>query len=317
MTTNRTETWPALDYAQWSDTATTLQLWTQVVGKVRLTLSPWVNHGWQVPLYVNARGLGTSPMHVERGMLEIDFDFIDQRLVLRQSNGPQREFALRTMSVADFYRQLVAELAAIGVDARINTLPNEVAAPIPFPDDQLHADYDADAAQCFWRVLIQVDRVFKLFRTCFLGKVSPVHLFWGSFDLAITRFSGRKAPLHPGGVPGLPDNVTREAYSHEVSSAGFWPGGEAYPRAAFYSCAYPTPAGFAHAKIEPDAAVWVEQMGEWLLPYEAVRTSADPADTLMRFLQTSYRAAADLAQWDPALECGYGQCGHPRQVSRS
>ncbi len=306
--------WPVLDYADWRDTCATLQLWTQVVGKVRLALSPWLNHGWQVPLYVNARGLGTSPIHAGGGMLEIDFDFLDHRLRITSSHGPQRGFGLEPMSVAAFYRRAMQELQAAGIDVAINTMPNEVADPIRFPDDEQHASYDAAAAQRFWRVLMQADRVFRLFRTCFLGKSSPVHFFWGSFDLAVTRFSGRGAPAHPGGVPGLPDEVTREAYSHEVSSAGFWPGSEAYPEAAFYSYAYPTPGGFGQAAIEPAGALWSPQLGEWVLPYKAVHEAADPDAALMSFLQTTYRAAADLGHWDRGLDCEVGTAGRPRPV---
>ena len=306
--------WPALDYAASRETRATLQLWSQIVGKLRLALTPWLNHGWQVPLYVDARGLGSSAIHVGGEIVEIGFDLVDHRLVVRSSRSGERGFALAPMSVAAFYRRLMAELAAIGVVVAIDTLPNEVADPIRFPDDETHASYDAAAAHAYWRALLTIDRVFRLFRTAFLGKASPVHLFWGAFDLAVTRFSGRAAPLHPGGVPGLPDDVTREAYSHEVSSAGFWPGGEQYPQAAFYSYAYPAPPGFADAKIEPLEATWSAAMGEWLLPYEAVRSAPDPEAALMRFLQSTGRAAADLAKWDPALECSPGVPGRPRPV---
>jgi len=306
--------WPRLDYAGWRDTAATLQLWTQIVGKVRLALSPWLNHGWQVPLYVNAHGLGSSPIHVNGEMLAIDFDFVAQRLVVRTSNTPDAGFALERMSVAAFYKRLMAVLESVGVTVAIDALPNEVPNPVRFPDDETHAAYDGAAAHAFWRALMPVDRVFRLFRTGFLGKASPVHLFWGSFDLAVTRFSGRAAPLHPGGVPGLPDAVTREAYSHEVSSAGFWPGSDAWPHAAFYSYAYPSPAGFVAAKVEPREATWAEAMGEWLLPYDAVRAAADPEAMLMRFLQSTYRAAADLGHWSADLECALGVPGRPRPV---
>ena len=306
--------WPSLDLADWRDTAATLQLWTQIVGKVRLALSPWLNHGWQVPLYVNVHGLGTSPIHAGKGMLEVDFDFVGHRLIVRTSDGSDRGFALEPMTVAAFYRRLIGELRACGVDVAINVVPSEVPAPIRFPDDEVHSSYNADAVHRFWRVLVEVDRILQLFRTCFLGKSSPVHFFWGSFDLAVTRFSGRTAPLHPGGVPGLPDAVTREAYSHEVSSAGFWPGSDAYPHAAFYSYAYPTPQGFAHATIEPRDAVWSAQLGEWILPYEAVRTASDPGAALLSFLTTTYHAAAELAQWDRSLDCDFGVPGRPRPV---
>jgi Family of unknown function (DUF5996) len=309
--------WPALSYPAWRDTAATFQLWTQIVGKIRLALSPWINHGWQVPLYVNTHGLGTSQIHVGSGMLEIDFDLVRHRLVLRTSGLPDRGFALEPMSVATFYRRLMDELGAAGIAVAINTLPNEVAQPQPFPIDETHASYDPGAVNSFWRILMQVDRVFRLFRSAFLGKSSPVHFFWGSFDLAVTRFSGRPAPLHPGGVPGLPDTVTREAYSHEVSSAGFWPGSDAYPQAAFYSYAYPMPPGFSEARVEPDGAAWAAEMGEWLLPYEAVRTASDPDAALLAFLESTYRAAADLSHWDRSLECEIGVPGRPRPMAQA
>lgn len=306
--------WPSLSYPEWRATGATFHLWTQIVGKVRLAFSPWLNHGWQVPLYVNAHGLGTSAIHTPSGILEIDFDLIDHELVIRSSEAPDRRFTLEPMSVAAFYRRLMEELAAARIDVRINVVPNEIAAPICFPDDELHSSYDAIAVTAFWRALVQADRMFRAFRTGFLGKASPVHFFWGSFDLAVTRFSGRPAPLHPGGIPGLPDPVTREAYSHEVSSAGFWPGSDAYPHAAFYSYAYPTPPGFSQAGIEPAAAVWASDLGEWLLPYAAVQSAPDPEVTLLRFLETTYRAAADLGGWDRGLECAMGVPGRPRTL---
>ncbi|SEB20406.1 DUF5996 family protein [Variovorax sp. YR216] len=306
--------WPVLDYAQWRETLQTLHLWTQIVGKVRLTLSPWLNHGWQVPLYVTARGLGTSAIHAGGGIVEIEFDFVEHRLVVRGSEGPDGGFDLGPMSVASFYRRLMRELQTAGFPVTINVVPNELPSPIRFPDDEMHASYDADAVHRFWRALVQVDRLFKVFRTSFLGKCSPVHFFWGSFDLAVTRFSGRAAPVHPGGFPGLPDPVTREAYSHEVSSAGFWPGNDAYPDAAFFSYAYPTPPGFGQAKVGPGEAIWSDAMGEWLLPYDAVRKAADPDAALLEFLSSSYRAASDLAGWDRGLACGVGVPGRPRAV---
>jgi hypothetical protein len=307
--------WPHLGYRAWRDTGTTFQLWTQVIGKVRLALAPWVNHGWQVPLYVNVHGLGTSPIDLPDGrVLEIDFDLAQQALVIRTSESPDRRILLAPMSVAAFHHRVMSELASLEIDVRINEMPSEVAAPIRFSEDTVHATYDAQAAYAFWRALVQATRVMRLFRTSFLGKCSPVHFFWGSFDLAVTRFSGRAAPLHPGGIPGLPDAITREAYSHEVSSAGFWPGNDAYPQAAFYSYAYPAPEGFSAAAIEPAGAVWAAEMGEWLLPYEVVRTAKDPDAALLRFLETTYRAAADLGGWDRALECGIGVPGQPRPV---
>jgi hypothetical protein len=306
--------WPVLEYAGWRETGATLHRWTQVVGKVRLALTPWLNHGWHVPLYVGAHGLGTSAIHVGGEVLEIEFDFVDHRLVLRTSNGPERGFALAPMSVADFHGRVLAELAAAGIAVAIHPAPNEIEDATRFAEDTVHAAYDRAAAHACWRALVQVDRVLRLFRTSFLGKASPVHFFWGSFDMAVTRFSGRSAPLHPGGIPHLPDAVTREAYSHEVSSAGFWPGNDAFPRAAFYSYAYPSPRGFAEARVEPEGACWSKELGEWLLPYEVVRAADDPDATALRFLESTYRAAADLAHWDPALDCAIGVERRPRPI---
>ncbi|MEJ1969580.1 MAG: DUF5996 family protein [Rhizomicrobium sp.] len=305
--------WPELPFAAWRDTAMTLQLWTQIVGKVRLALTPWINHSWQVPLYVTARGLGTSPIPFGDEVLEIEFDFIAHRLAARTSRGTERSLALEPRSVAEFYRAVLAMLDELGVTVSIVDMPNELVDAVPFSQDTVHNRYDADAAHRFWRALLQSDRVFKLFRSGFLGKVSPVHFFWGSFDLAVTRFSGRVAPPHPGGVPGLPDAVAREAYSHEVSSAGFWPGSEAFPQAAFYSYAYPEPPGYrdravAGGRFEP-------ALGEFVLPYDAVRAAADPDAMLLAFLETSYAAAADAGRWDrAALECALGVPRRPRPV---
>ena len=298
--------WPDLTYAAWRETAATLQLWTQVVGKVRLQLTPWLNHGWHVPLYVTARGLGTSPIPVGSEILDIEFDFVAHRLAARTSRGEERTLALEPRTVADFYRRVIDLLDGIGVAVAINEMPSEVPGPIRLSQDRVHASYDAAAAHRFWRALIQIDRVFKLFRSGFLGKASPVHFFWGGFDLAVTRFSGRRAPPHPGGVPGLPDPITREAYSHEVSSAGFWPGNEAFPQAAFYSYAYPEPTGFRDRPVPPGAG-FDAKLGEFILPYEAVRTAANPDVLLLDFLSATYAAAADTGGWDrAALECPIG-----------
>ena len=307
--------WPDLNFASWRDTAATLQLWTQIVGKVRLQLTPWVNHSWQVPLYVTARGLGTSPIPFAEQLLEIEFDFLSQQLLLRTSTGAQRALALEPRSVADFYVRVLGLLHELDVLVSINDLPSELEHPVRFPEDHVHASYDAAAAQRFWRVLVASTRVFSHFRSGFLGKVSPVHFFWGSFDLAVTRFSGRRAPLHPGGVPGLPDAVAREAYSHEVSSAGFWPGNDAFPRAAFYSYAYPEPAGFRERAVTPGAH-YEAKLGEFVLPYEVVRASAAPEDTLLEFLSMTYGAAADCGGWDrAALECSLGVPAKVRAVN--
>lgn len=307
--------WPALPYDAWQDTCATLHLWTQIVGKVRLALTPWVNHSWHATLYVAARGLTTSLIPYEGRAFQIDFDFIDHALLIRTSDGPERRLPLRPQPVCAFHDALLAALADLGMPVRIHESPNEMPDPVPFRDDREHAAYDPAYAQRFWRALLQVDRVFEQFRTGYLGKVSPVHLFWGSFDLAVTRFSGRRAPLHPGGVPHLPDEVTREAYSHEVSSAGFWPGGGGIDHAAFYSYAYPAPDGFADARVAPDAAYYDKSLGEFLLPYDAVRRSSDPDATLTTFLESTYRAASDLGGWDrKALECPPGEPRRPRPL---
>jgi hypothetical protein len=312
--TTTSETWPELSYPAWRETAATLQLWTQIVGKIRLALTPWLNHGWQVPLYVTARGLGTSPIPAGHEILEIEFDFIDHRLLVRTSRGDAPSLALEPRSVADFYRQIMALLDGLGIAVRINDRPNEVPDPVRFPLDEIHKAYDADAAHRFWRVLVQADRVFRVFRSGFLGKASPVHFFWGSFDLAVTRFSGRRAPPHPGGVPGLPDAVTREAYSHEVSSAGFWPGSDAYPQAAFYAYAYPEPKGFREARV-PAGASFDAALGEFILPYDTLRAAEDPDALLLDFLRSTYEAAADAGGWDrEALECSFGRPATPRPV---
>lgn len=308
-----TTVWPDLPYSEWRETAATLQLWTQIVGKIRLMLTPWLNHGWQVALYVTARGLGTSPIPIGNEVLEIEFDFIDHQLAARTSRGEQRQLPLQPQTVADFHAGVLGMLHGIGIAVRINDMPSEIANPIRFSQDRAHAAYDAAATRRFWRALIQVDRVFKLFRTGFLGKASPVHFFWGSFDLAVTRFSGRAAPLHPGGVPGLPDAVTREAYSHEVSSAGFWPGNEAFPQAAFYSYSYPEPAGFRDRPVTPGAR-FDTALGEFVLPYETVRVAENPDALLLDFLSTTYAAAAEAGGWNrAALECAIGI---PAQVRR-
>jgi hypothetical protein len=310
-----TARWPELPYAAWKDTCETLHLWTQVIGKVRLALTPWLNHSWHVTLRVTARGLGTPPITHQGRAFTIEFDFIDHVLWLRTSDGHFRQLMLKPMTVAEFYADVMMALREIGIDVRINEMPNEIPGAVPFPDDRTHASYDRDFAQKFWRVLLSSHEVFSHFRTGFLGKVSPVHFFWGSFDLAVTRFSGRPAPPHPGGVPNLPDAVAREAYSHEVSSAGFWPGGGPIDYPAFYSYAYPAPAGFAAAKVQPAEAFYSKELGEFILPYDAVRTARDPETVLMAFLQSTYQAAADLGKWDRKdLECGLGEKGKPRQA---
>ena len=297
------EVWPALPFAAWKDTAATLHMWTQIVGKVRLELTPWLNHSWHVTLYLTARGLTTSPIPHRTRCFEIGFDFVDHRLLIRTSDGALRTIALQPMAVADFYEQFMAALRELQIEVEISTTPNEVEDATPFPEDRKHSAYDADTAHRFWRVLLQSDRVFKIFRSRFIGKCSPVHFFWGSFDLAVTRFSGRAAPPHPGGVPNLPLRVAQEAYSHEVSSLGFWPGSDGLPEPIFYSYAYPAPEGFAEAKVKPSAASWNSTFREFVLPYESVRNSGDPDDLLLSFAQSTYEAAADLGRWErDALE---------------
>lgn len=308
--------WPALAYGAWKETCATLHLWTQIVGKIRLAQTPWVNHSWHVPLYVTARGLTTLSIPYGGRDFQIDFDFVDHVLWVRVSDGHSRQLTLRPMCVGDFYTEVFMMLSALGLDVRINERPNEIADAIPFRDDDVHRAYDADASMRFWRILLSTHDVLAHFRSGFLGKVSPVHFFWGSFDLAVTRFSGRRAPSHPGGVPNLPDAVAREAYSHECSSAGFWPGGGGViEEPAFYSYAYPAPEGFAQTRVTPEAAYFHETLGEFILPYEAVRTSPAPERMLMDFLQSTYVVAADLGKWDRAnLECELGEPGRPRAV---
>jgi Family of unknown function (DUF5996) len=315
MSRNPQGPWPELPTTAWRETYETLQLWTQIVGKIRLAREPWLNHSWHVVLYVTPRGLTTSPIPDGTRTFQIDFDFIDHALRISTSDGAQRQFSLAGHSVASFYATIMAELAQLGIHVAINEMPNELPEPIRFSQDHQHASYDPDAVRRFLQILVNADRVFKQFRTAFLGKASPVHFFWGSFDLAVTRFSGRRAPRHPGGIPHLPDDVAAEAYSHEVSSAGFWPGSGAIDYPAFYSYAYPEPAGFRTTAVRPDAAFFSEALGEFILPYDAVRTAARPDQALLEFLQSTYEAAANAAKWDrEALECALGQPGVVRQI---
>jgi Family of unknown function (DUF5996) len=308
-------TWPELNYPNWAQTRSALQLWMQIVGKVRLAQTPWLNHSWHVPLYVTARGLTTSPIPYQSRVFEIQFDFIAHVLDIGVSDGTGRRIALRPQSVASFYALVMAALAELGIAIAINEYPCEIAGATPFSRDQAHCAYDAEYAQRFWRILLQADRLLKQFRTGFIGKSSPVHFFWGSFDLAVTRFSGRTAPRFTGKTPGVTEAVMREAYSHEVSSAGFWPGGNGTDYPLFYSYAYPPPAGFRGAAVQPEAAFFSEALGEFVLPYEAVRSAPDPDAVLLGFLQSSYEAAAEAAQWDrAALECPLGMAGVPRSA---
>ena len=315
MSNNLQAPWPELQAAAWRDTYATVQLWTQIVGKIRLTKAPWLNHSWHVTLYVTPRGLTTSPVPDGVRTFQIDFDFIDHRVRISTSDGTHRHFALPGHSVASFYTAVMAALAELGIAVVIDEMPNELPDPVRFSLDTAHASYDAEAIGRLLQILVNCDRVFKQFRTGFLGKASPVHFFWGSFDLAVTRFSGRRAPRHPGGVPNLPDAVASEAYSHEVSSAGFWLGSGAIDYPAFYSYAYPEPSGFRATKVRPDAAFFSEALGEFILPYDVVRTAADPDKALLDFLQSTYEAAAIAAKWDrDALECDPGKPGVVRQV---
>ena len=292
--------WPDLPLAQWADTCATLHLWTQVVGKIRLAHAPMMNHWWQVPLYVTSHGLTTSPMPYGARSFQIDFDFIAHRLVIRTSDGVIVTSPLIARSVTEFHAELMSRLRELRLETRIWTMPVEIPDAIPFEQDRDHASYNSEYAQRFWRILVQADRVLTRFRSRFLGKVSPVHFFWGSFDLAVTRFSGRPAPALKSASPHLGPWVMQEAYSHEVSSCGFWPGNGGFGKAAFYSYAYPEPSGFASATIGPAAATYDQELGQFILPYDAVRQAPSPDEHLMEFLLGTYAAAADLAKWDRA-----------------
>lgn len=293
--------WPSLPLDLWQETCTTLHMWTQIVGKIRLALAPMLNHWWQVPLYVTPRGLTTSSMPYGNASLEIIFDFLDHELRIHTSEGQTGTLALAPRTVADFYRALMAELTALGMPVQIWTRPVEIVDPIPFDRDEVHRHYVPDHAQRFWRILNQSDRVLRQFRCGFTGKSSPVHFFWGSFDLAVSRFSGRTAPPHPGGIPNMADWVTRLAYSHEVSSCGFWPGGGPIPEPSFYAYAYPEPPGFKDYPVHPTAlACYDDTVREFILPYEAVRTAGDPDAMILAFAQSTYEAAAELGHWDRA-----------------
>ena len=300
MTDPVADPWPSLPLEAWSDTNATLHRWLQIVGKVRIARCPWINHSWTATLYVTPKGLTTSSIPYGARTFQIDLDFIHHLLVIQASDGRTGHFKLQPQSVAQFYARLMGEMHKIGLDVEIHRKPNELADVIPFDRDESHAAYDRQYANRFWRILVQVDRVFTAFRARFIGKVSPVHFFWGSADLAVTRFSGRRAPQHPGGVPHLPDSIAREAYSHEVASVGWWAGGGAIPYAAFYAYAYPEPEGYARERVGPDGAFYSTDLREFILPYDIVRQSANPDATLTEFLQTTYEAAANLAHWDRA-----------------
>jgi Family of unknown function (DUF5996) len=314
---SRTKSWPELPYAAWQDTCATLQLWTQIVGKIRLAQTPWLNHSWHVVLYVTPRGLTTSTIPYGERSFQLDFDFLDHVLHISTSDGGRQGVGLYPRTVADLYANVMRSLFDLGIDVRIHELPNEIPGAIRFSEDRVHASYDREFAQRFWRILLQSARVLERSRTSFIGKCSPVHFFWGSFDLAVTRFSGRRAPRFPAGtsVPNMPEAVVLDAYSHEVSSAGFWPGGQGVDYPAYYSYASPAPEGFAAARVRPAQAQWNRDLNQFILPYDAVRTAADPEQTLMDFLTSTYEAAASLGQWDrAALEGPPGVPGAPRKV---
>ncbi len=291
LPTSSADAWPGLPVKEWQDTYATLHMWTQIVGKIRLTLTPLENHWWNSVLYVTSRGLTTSAIPYGVRTFEIDFDFIDHRLLVQTSDGEIKSLALGPRSVADFYAEVMAQLKSLAIEVQIHAKPDEVVEPIPFAEDHKHASYDADYANRFWRILVQADRVFKQFRSRFIGKCSPVHFFWGSFDLAVTRFSGRKAPERPGA-----DAITREAYSHEVISHGFWPGGGAVESPLFYSYTAPAPEGLANQAI--NRGYYSTEMSEFVLPYDDVRQSASPDESLLAFMQSTYEAGARLANWD-------------------
>ncbi len=304
-------TWPPLDYLSWRETCSALHLYLQIAGKYRLAHTPWLNHSWHATFYVTPNGLASSPIPDGPG-IEILFDFREHKVVGTNGEGRRASFGLGPTTVAAFHADFVKLVSELGGTPTFNGVPNEVPNPIPFIEDDRDRPYDGDAVQRFHQALIAVDKVFNRFRTSFLGKSSPVHLFWGSFDLAVTRFSGRRAPLHPGGVPALPNDVAQEAYDREVSSAGFWPGGGGIDYPAIYAYAYPAPNGYRAAQVRPDSAFWHEGLSEFILPYEAVQAAADPDEALMAFLVSTYEAAADLGGWDrDLLECAPGK---PRQV---
>lgn len=290
--------WPELPVAQWADTRDTLQLMTQVIGKVRLANAPLMNHWWNVVLYVSARGLSTGLIpHADKGF-SIDFDFIDHQLVVCTTGGDRRTVPLGPGPIAQFYREVMGVLDELGLSTHIWPMPVEIVGAIPFDTDHHHIAYDGDQVHRFWLALVQINRVFEVFRSRFIGKVSPVHLFWGALDLAVTRFSGRTAPKHPGGAPNCGPQVMWEAYSHEVSSAGYWPGPDG--EGVFYSYAYPEPAGYRDAPVAPGPAAFDEGLGEFTLPYTAVRQADDPDAVLLEFLQSTYEVAADLGNWGRA-----------------
>ncbi|KIO76658.1 hypothetical protein TH53_13990 [Pedobacter lusitanus] len=303
--------WPELKFEQMKATLVTVQLWTQIVGKIRLVNTPWLNHSWHVTLYVSAMGLTTGSIPYKNGLFQIDFDFISHRLIITSSANGQQELKLYPRTVASFYGELFQKLHLLEIEAEIYAKPNEIDVAIPFNEDHVHADYDERQMFSFWQALISIEGVFTRFRAKFSGKCSPVHFFWGGFDLAVTRFSGRSAPKHAGGVPHMPLDVMQEAYSHEVSSCGFWPGNDNFPHPVFYAYCYPTPDAFKDQAVRPEAAFFSEDLGEFILHYDAVRNATDPEKYLLEFLQSSYEAAAITGNWDrSALECDFSALEH-------
>ncbi|MFZ5466472.1 MAG: DUF5996 family protein [Pseudomonadota bacterium] len=300
LPTDDSEAWPSLPLEAWAETCATLHMWLQIIGKIRLTLSPWVNHSWHVTLYVTARGLTTSPIPLGSRLFQIDLDFVGHRLFIQTGDEGIGGFALEPMTVAAFYARLMEEMAGLRLPVTIRTTPCELVDPIPFEQDESHRAYDRDYANRYWRILAQTHRIMSVFRAKFIGKCSPVQLFWGSQDLAVSLFSGRRAPEHPGGMPNLPDWVTRDAYSHEVSSCGFWPGSGAIPYPAFYAYVYPEPPGYAEAPLQPGEAFYSRDFREFILPYDAVRRASSPDSVLLGFFESAYEAAANLGRWDRA-----------------
>lgn len=298
--------WPELPHAEWIDTIESLHLWSQVVGKIRLGYSPWLNHSWSVPLYVSTKGLRTSLIPIGSEGVELEFDLGADTLEIHTTTGQRQTVPLRSQSVADFYGSVLDAMSSVGMPVVINPMPSEIPDATPFDEDTAERRYDPAHARVLWRALLQADRVMTRFRADFKGKASPVHFFWGSFDLATTRFSGRTAPPHPGGIPNFPDDVAQEAYSHEVTSVGFWPGNRASPDPIFYAYAYPTPGGFSDASVEPSEAFWLDDLGEFVLPYSALVAADDPDQRLLTFFESTHAAAAQLADWDRmTLECAH------------
>jgi hypothetical protein len=303
MSNIATNKWPILSYGTLKGTIANVHMWTQIIGKIRLTNTPWINHSWHVTLYVSATGLTTGSIPYSDGVFQIDLDFITHQLHIISSTGKNHSFKLGATTVADFYNQLFDQLKVAGIDVEIYAVPNEIDPAIPFQENHQPTVYDADAIHNYWQALVKINNVFTEFRAGFSGKCSPVHLFWGAFDLAVTRFSGRAAPQHPGGAPNIPLEVMQEAYSHEVSSCGFWPGSDQFPQPAFYSYCYPTPEDFGKQKVNPPEAFYDSTMGEYFLTYEVVQQSANPEKTLLQFMQSTYDAAARTGNWDSSLQC--------------